>query len=101
MVLYNVTVSVESDIEQEWLHWMRSVHVPEVMATGYFESNRILKLLNDSPDATGFTYAIQYELVSIGHLDEYLQKEAIKLRDRHEKKFGQKIMAFRTVLEEV
>lgn len=101
MVLYNVTVSVDSDVESEWLSWMRMEHIPEVLETGYFESNRILKLLNDQPDATGPTYAIQYELENIGRLDQYLQNEAVVLQQKHLQRFGQKCIAFRSVLEEV
>lgn len=101
MILYNVTVSVDRVVETVWVDWMKNIHIPEVMATGYFSKNRMLKLLNDSPDATGPTYAIQYELNSIGQLDEYLQNDAVALRNKHTQMFGEKCIAFRTVLEEV
>ena len=101
MVLYNVTVSVDQDIEQEWLTWMKEIHIPEVMNTGFFTKQRILKMLNEQPDATGMTYAIQYELENIGKLDTYLQSSAPMLQQKHLEQFGSKTMAFRTVLEEV
>ena len=101
MILYNVTVSVDFSIEQDWKVWMQDIHIPEVLETGYFTGHRMLKLLNDQPDATGATYAIQYELSTIGHLDTYLQKEAPSLQLKHQQRYGQKIMAFRTVLETV
>ena len=49
MLLYNVTVIVEDDAEQAWFEWMQETHIPEVMSTGKFVSNRLLKLL-DSPN---------------------------------------------------
>ncbi len=101
MVLYNVTVSVEENVENDWLMWMKDTHVPEVMATGYFLRSRIMRLLNERPDATGITYAIQYELENIGQLDIYLAEAAPALQKKHMDLFGEKTMAFRTVLEEV
>lgn len=101
MILYNVTVSVDKEVELEWLNWMKEVHIPEVLKTGHFISHRMLRLLNDQPDATGPTYAIQYELSTMGHLDEYLQKQAPALQQKHLERFGQRCIAFRSVLQQV
>jgi hypothetical protein len=35
-VLYNVTVNVSDEVLSEWLQWMESTHIPEVLATGFF-----------------------------------------------------------------
>ena len=82
-------------------NWMKEFHIPEVLATGRFTGYKFLRLLNESPEATGSTYAIQYFLEDIGHLNQYLNTEAPKLQQSHIDKFGQKFVAFRTVLEEV
>ncbi|MCP4460138.1 MAG: DUF4286 family protein [Cytophagales bacterium] len=101
MILYNVTVSIDEDIEYEWREWMKEVHIPEVIETGFFLRYRMLKLLNEQPDATGITYAIQYELENIGKLDTYLEHHAPTLQKKHQHKYGNKCLSFRTVLEEV
>jgi hypothetical protein len=33
MIVYNVTVNIDGAVEQEWLKWMKEVHIPEVLAT--------------------------------------------------------------------
>ena len=38
MLVYNVTVKVNTDIHEEWLEWMKKTHIPEVLATGYFSN---------------------------------------------------------------
>ena len=43
MIVYNVTCNVENPMASEWLEWMKTVHIPEVMATGCFVENKILK----------------------------------------------------------
>ncbi len=101
MVLYNVTISIDEDIENDWRRWMQEVHIPEVLKTGFFTKQRMLKLLNESTDGTGITYAIQYELENIGKLDAYLEHHAPRLQQKHQERYGNKCLAFRTVLEEV
>ena len=101
MILYNVTVNVAPGIEDEWIHWMKSVHIPEVMATGRFTKHRFLKMLSEHPDAEGNTFAIQYFAKQISDLEAYLNKEAPALQKTHMEKYGEKCLAFRTVLEEV
>ncbi|GAB4241509.1 MAG: DUF4286 family protein [Ekhidna sp.] len=101
MVLYNVTVNIDEDVEQEWIDWMKDIHIPEVMETGYFLDYRILRMLSESPDETGKTYAIQYRAETLGHVETYLEKAAPKLQKQSIIKYGTKMAAFRTVLEEV
>ncbi len=101
MILYNVTVSVDRDAEHEWLVWMKTEHIPDVLATGHFTQHRFLRLLNDDPDVTGVSYAIQYEATDLGELEAYLSNHANGLREKHMRMFGSKTIAFRSVLEEV
>lgn len=101
MILYNVTVNIDSDVEQDWIQWMKETHIPEVMKTGYFTENRMMKMLSESEDETGRTYAIQYSADNLGQLEEYLEKAAPKLQKQSIIRYGTKMAAFRSVLEEV
>ncbi len=100
MLIYNVTVGVDKSIEQEWLVWMKEVHIPDVMRTQMFLGNKIYKVLTTENDETT-SYAIQYTVRSLNELDVYLEKFAPALREVAGKKFGEKQASFRTVLEEV
>ncbi|MGA1435113.1 MAG: DUF4286 family protein, partial [Candidatus Kapaibacteriota bacterium] len=35
---YEVFMQVDSSIAEEWVEWMRTEHIPEVMQTGVFVS---------------------------------------------------------------
>ena len=41
MILYNITVNIDHDIHQEWLVWMKDIHIPDVLSTGLFIENKI------------------------------------------------------------
>ncbi|MEM9325956.1 MAG: DUF4286 family protein [Bacteroidota bacterium] len=101
MLVYNVTVNIDPDVEEEWKVWMKDVHIPEVLATNRFNGSKFLKLLTESPEATGATYAIQYFAATIDDVEQYLNHDAAALQKDHTDKFGSKFVAFRTLLEEV
>lgn len=101
MVLYNVTVNIDDDVEQDWVEWMKEEHIPAIMKTGYFTEYRIMRMLSESPDATGNTYAVQYLANTLAEVETYLETDAPKLQKQSIIRYGTKMAAFRTVLEEV
>lgn len=100
MIIYNVTINVEESVHDEWLKWMKDVHIPEVLETGLFVESQIFKLLNPKPDE-GVTYAIQYKLKSLIDLENYKTKHAPGLQRKTEEKFSGKYHAFRSILETI
>lgn len=101
MILYNVTVTIDPQVEAEWIAWMKETHIPEMMKTGCFKEHKFLKLMSDRPDVDGNTYAIQYFAIDTEQIDRYLADHAPSLRQSHAERFGDKSAAFRTLLEEV
>ena len=43
MVLYNVTINIDYAVHDEWLDWMKNVHIPDVMNTGLFIDCKLCK----------------------------------------------------------
>jgi hypothetical protein len=101
MIIYNVTVNVENDIHDEWLHWMKTVHIPEVMETACFTHHYFCRIVSRQPDETGHTYAIQYHCKSQEAFDTYQRDFASDLQAKHIGKYEGKFVAFRTLLEKV
>ncbi len=97
MIIYNVTITLDPSIEEDWLRWMKTVHVPDVMKTDLFLGNRILKVLGDQE--TGPSFAIQYECKDMDTLMEYQDKHAKELQKEHTERYQGKFAAFRTLLE--
>jgi hypothetical protein len=96
MILYNVTVSIDPAISEEWLDWMRSTHIPDVMATGCFIESRISRVHGE--EEGGVTYAITYLSPDQSKLDEYREKHAPALQRDHSERFEGRFAAFRTIL---
>lgn len=101
MIIYNVTVNVENNTKDEWLKWMKEVHIPDVINTGLFQGHKFLRLLNEEENNTGTTFAIQYFCESMQKLQEYMGQHAPALQKEHTERYKDKFVAFRTLLEEV
>jgi hypothetical protein len=100
MILYNVTVKVDHSIQADWLRWMKEEHIPEVMGTGCFLESKFWQLI-DVDDADGFTYAVQYVAEDKAAYSRYLELFAPNMRKKGNDKWGDRFIAFRTVMERV
>lgn len=99
MIVYNVTVKIDTEVHKDWLQWITNVHIPDVMATGCFTEYRLLQVLNEEKD--GFTYSVQYHCENMANLYWYQKNHAPALQQEHEERYKDKFTAFRTVLKEL
>lgn len=99
MIVYNVTVNIDNDAHDEWLLWMKNIHIPDVMSTGLFIENRMFRVMVN--EESGVTYSIQYSCKSMDELLEYQDKHSKRLQKDATDKFGNKFVAFRTILQKV
>lgn len=98
MFIYNVTVQVNHSVHEDWLNWMKSEHIPDVLATGMFTHHRMLKLL-ETDESDGITYAIQYFCNTKDMYDQYISRFAPEMRQKVADRWGNQVIAFRTLME--
>jgi hypothetical protein len=97
MYIYNVTLSIDQSIHDEWLQWIQQ-HIPEVLATGKFVSAKLTQVLVEE-EMGGITYSVQYRAKTREDLDNYYKEDADRLRTDGMRKFADKMLAFRTELK--
>lgn len=98
MIIYNVTIKVEHSIADEWLSWLKEEHIPDVISTGCFTDARVLRLL-EVDESDGITYAIQYHAESKALYNRYIKEYATPMRNKSTEKWGEKFVAFRSVMQ--
>jgi hypothetical protein len=96
MYIYNVTINIDESIHDEWIIWIET-HINKVLETGRFLSAKLTEVLVEE-DMGGTTYAVQYTAKTRQDLDDYYKFDADKLRQDGLKKFGDKVLVFRTEL---
>jgi hypothetical protein len=97
MYIYNVTCNVAPEVHEEWIAWMRTTHIPEVMATGCFKASKILQLMHVEDE--GITYAIQYTYAEEADILRYQTEFAPALQQKTKDKFHHLVLAFRTYMK--
>ena len=97
MYIYNVTINIDDTVHEEWLTWMET-HIIDVLNTGKFLSAKFTQVLVEE-EMGGKTYSVQYTANSRKDLEDYYNEDAEGLRIETLKKFGDKMLAFRTELK--
>jgi len=100
MCIYNTSTKVDYSIINKWLQWQMKIYIPEVMATGFFTEHRFYKLL-DHDDNEGAIYVTQFLMPSKEDYQQYLQQRAPELQQKTLEEWGDKIVSFSTLLQNV
>jgi gamma-glutamylcyclotransferase (GGCT)/AIG2-like uncharacterized protein YtfP len=98
MYIYNVTTNIQESIHEEWLKWMKEVHIPDILDTGKFLSAKMTKVLVEE-EMGGVTYSVQFTTVDKKTLQNYYNEDADRLRQKVTNLFAGRFVSFRTELE--
>jgi len=97
MFIYNVTVNIDDEAQQEWVKWMKEKHIPDLMKTGCFIDSQMVKVLY--VEDQGHTFSTQYKFLEMVDIERYQKEFAPALQAEHKQRFGDKYTAFRTLLQ--
>jgi hypothetical protein len=100
MIVYCVTILVDSNIVDDWRTWMQEVHIPEVLATGYFADHQFLEQTTaEGPNQSRFQ--IQYFCYSEKELNRYWAERAPALQSSHTARYSGRFQASRAVFRKI
>ena len=100
MFIYNTTTKVDHSVLNKWLQCQKKIYIPEVMATGFFKEHHFYKLL-DHDDNEGAIYVTQFLVTSKEDYQLYLHQCAPQLQQTALEEWGDKIVSFSTLLQNV
>ena len=97
MYIYNITTNIEKGIEKEWLEWMQTRYIPEMLATKKFSKALVSQVLVEE-ETGGCTYSVQYSSKSREALNLFYKEDADRL-SKLGAQFADKQVAFQTELK--
>lgn len=100
MIAYNITYKVDPAIEEVWIEWQQQQHIPEILATGLFTEYKMFRLL-EQDDSEGMTFVIQFFAPALENYYRYIEEFAAVFSKRAFDIWGDRFIAFRTVMEVV
>ena len=98
MYIYNITFSIDKSIFNRWLTWAKDLYLPKVEKCGYFETIKLLRVLDHMNDES-VSYCCQLEAKSIKDIQMYEIEYGEKLKSELHAHFGDKCLPFQTILE--
>jgi hypothetical protein len=98
MIVYNVTIKVDHSIAADWRHWMLKEHIPMLMQTGCFADAKFYRLL-EQDDSDGPTFSVQYFCKTKAEYENYINSFAQQMRAETQKLWGDKFVAFRSLMQ--
>lgn len=102
MIIYNVTVMVADAIKEDWLNWMKTVHIPDILKTGLIKEHHFCKILFPTEGEEGYTkYATQYWFENQTKYNDYQDNHAKRLQKEHTERYYNQFMAIRSILETI
>lgn len=99
MIVYNETIIVEEASYESWIAYIRQVHIPEVMSTGYFDSYKILNVI-DSPNE-GVTTCVQYNTDSEERFAGFYNQHLHLLHKAHHELYENKYVLYSSLMETI
>jgi hypothetical protein len=99
MIIFNITVNISYAAEKEWLQYMKTVHIPEILATKLPLECKLLRLLTEIENE-GSTYTSQFTFRTMEDFLAYQTHFQADLQERHHALFNGQYVSFRTLLEE-
>ena len=96
--IYNVTIVVSPEMEVKWMAWMKTVHIPEVMETGLFQSYMFTQVYPEQEQDQP-SFSIQYRAIDLQSIQLYMEMYAPVLQEKSTKAWGNHALALRTILE--
>ncbi|HYM92957.1 MAG TPA: DUF4286 family protein [Chitinophagaceae bacterium] len=100
MIVYNISIKISPEIEKEWIQWQREEHIPDILKTGLFSDFKFYRLLEQDQEE-GVTFVVQYFSPSVANYNRYIEEFAPLFRQKTFERWGDKFIAFRTVMEVV
>jgi hypothetical protein len=100
MLIHNITYNIDKKLEEDFLTWMRSHHIPEVMKTGFPKSSKMMRLLTEIENG-GSTFSVQYKFDSIEGFEVFENDYLDDLHNEVDKKYRGSYVHFVSLLEEL
>lgn len=100
MLVLNETINISRLKSAEWLEWMKSVQIPDVLSTGLVSDVKIMRVLGQD-EKESITYAVHFTALTDSDFEVYARDYFPKFTENQKTKFKDQYNNFKTLLEVV
>ena len=99
MLIFNTTYLVGDRMHSTWHKWLYEHHIPAMLDSGYFNKPQIAKILTNGSQEGGVSFSVQFHIENMQSLEAWNEKYAETFLADFNKRFGEEVLLFSTVLE--
>lgn len=100
MIIYNTTFHVEHEILEECLQYLKKLYIPKAAESGFLHNPCLWKVLYTRQEE-GTSFSVQFHVKNMDTLNYWIEKEGSSLHKDLSERFGNKVVGFSTLLEEI
>ncbi|GAB6013253.1 DUF4286 family protein [Viscerimonas tarda] len=100
MLIFNTTFHVEDDIQEAYLEYMRQTYIPVATNSGFLHMSCFAHIYPQHEEQ-GTSYSLQLRAKNTDTFNYWMKTEGEKLQRELASKFGNKVLGFVTLLEEI
>ena len=99
MILINTTFHVAHGLEDQWTAWAYDVYIRTALSAGY-QLPLLMRIISEEENG-GTTYALQIQAVGHSEATDWLDKLQPGLLSEIGRRWGENVLHFTTMMEEV
>lgn len=100
MIIFNTTFHADDDVNTAFLQFIKESYIPIAGSSGFLLNPR-LSLIHRQHEEGGVSYSLQFYVKNTDTLNHWFSIEGNNLQEQLTKRFGNKVMGFVTILEEI
>lgn len=100
MLIYNTTFHVDEEITPQLITYLKNNFIPVAETSGFLFNPELRKVLMFDEEK-GDSICLQFHVKNMETLNYWLEKDGQNLHQALVKQFGQNVVGFSTLLEEI
>ena len=100
MILFHTTFHVSNDIYEAGLSYFRTVYILAALRGGQLHAPRLQRVMHDE-EHEGISLSMQFQVADLHTLQDWMSREGTRLQQEIRTQFGDRIVGFSTLLEEL
>lgn len=100
MIVYNTTFHIDNAVLDECLHYLKKEYISKAVVSGFLHQPCLRRVMQTVREE-GSSYSVQFSVKNVDTLNFWLQSEGEALHKSLVNRFGNKVVGFTTLLEEI
>ncbi|WP_080903056.1 DUF4286 family protein [Parabacteroides sp. Marseille-P3160] len=101
MIIYNITFHIEQEVLTECLEYLKTDYIPKASGSGFLTHPALRRILTDEEEVKNSSFSVQFQVKNVDTLQYWLETQGRALHQKLISRFGNQVVGFSTLLEDI